>query len=108
MPPKGWRKPVKTEPTDKPVPVHAPNLTLVPVIVPEPPKDFQIGQWYAPTDQQPVATDSMGRVFKWSVIRFEVIRITDGILAVRFEDGTFEAMVNPEFEKFRPVMAPRY
>ena len=75
-----------------------------------PPKSeaFQTGAWYKPTDQQPIALTDSGRVCKWSVIKFEVVKIFKGVLAVRFEDGSFEAIVDPDFSKFKIVPIPRY
>lgn len=102
MPPKGWKKTSKL--TDDPVIVHS-NQSPVSVVEPG---YFEVGSWYKPSDQQPVVIDACGRPFKWSLIKFKVVRVVGGIVAVQFEDYSFEAMVDPDFSNFEPAQAPRY
>lgn len=69
---------------------------------------FIVGQWYLYHGKPEVVINEFGHVQKWSVIKFEVVKYTDAIMAVRFEDGSFEAVVNPKSEDFSSVQAPRY
>ena len=101
MPPKGWKK------GDKPQPTILKEIEAIVDLVGVP-DGFKIGQWYKPIDSQPIMLSESDRVLRWSVIRFEVIKIAYGVIAVRFEDGSFEAMIDPDYEMFAPVNGPKY
>lgn len=71
-------------------------------------KSFDTGKWYKYTGDRGIILDDSGRVCKWSVIKFEVVKIAYGIAAVRFEDGSFEAITGASLEDFEEVSAPKY
>lgn len=89
--------------------VDEPRIINVPPPKPDYVSDtFQPGQWYAPTELQPIKVNASGQLYRHTVIKFKVVKITGDIVAVQFEDGTFEAMVTPEFDKYTVAQAPKY
>jgi hypothetical protein len=73
----------------------------------EVPSTFQLNTWYRYKGTD-ILIDAAHRIMKWCVIKFEVIKVAKGIVAVRFEDGRFEAIINQPFEDFEAIKAPNY
>ena len=111
MPPKGWKKEHESR-EDRGI--ELPKNTIIipmPSVVParqEPETEFNLSRWYIYTGTPGIMLGSSGRILKWSIIKFEVIKIVDDVIAVRFEDGSFEAISEPDFTKFKSIPSPRY
>lgn len=106
MPPKGWKKnsPIRVQQEEGSVMVASPVISQ-PIQVPQ---DFTIGKWYLFIGDDGIMFDDAGRILKWSVIKFEVIKVVAGIIAVRFEDGSFEAIINRKVGEFKELPLPKY
>lgn len=101
--PKGSKNAKRVE-VDSPV---APNVTLAPSPPPIP-TTFQVGSWYAYAgDDFKLYLD--GHVRRWSIgNRFRVVKIFGDMLAIQFEDQSFEAIIDPDFAKFKETKAPLF
>lgn len=73
-----------------------------------PGNEFVVGKWYKAEDETKIMLGDMNQVMKHSVIRFEVVKIAYGVVAVRFEDGSFEAFEATTCAGFKQVKGPMY